>query len=240
MGPALSLPLLALPSLGSLLGFATSCCGAATCTALCNACGKCSSSIATRIAYALLLLVNSILSWMLLTPWIINKLNKVTFDFLPISCAGNSCTGWVAVHRINFALGLLHIALGLLLLGVRSTKNPRAGIQNGYWGPKIVAWLTFIGVSFLIPEGFFFFWGSYVAFVGAVLFLLLGLVLLVDLAHSWAELCLEKIEDSDSRFWRVMLIGSTLGMYTASMVMTILMFVFFAGKSCAMNKAAIS
>ncbi|KAI5301539.1 hypothetical protein KEM56_001616 [Ascosphaera pollenicola] len=176
----------------------------------------------------------------MLTPWMIKKLNNLTFDFLPISCEGNSCTGWVAVHRINFALGLFHILLGLSLLGVNSTKDSRANLQNGYWGPKIIAWISFIVISFIIPEGFFFVWGSYIAFIGAVLFLLLGLVLLVDLAHSWAEFCLEKIENTDSRFWRVMLIGSTLGMYTASMVMTILMYVFFAGKGCAMNKAAIT
>ncbi|KAI5302904.1 hypothetical protein KEM55_000820, partial [Ascosphaera atra] len=196
--------------------------------------------MATRIAYALILLLNSILSWMMLTPWIFNKLNRLTFDFLPISCEGKSCTGWVAVHRINFALGLFHILLALLLLGVRSTKNPRAGIQNGYWGPKIILWIGLVIMSWFIPEGFFFVWGSYIAFIGAMLFLLLGLILLVDLAHSWAELCLEKIEDTDSRFWRVMLIGSTLGMYIATMVMTILMYIFFASSGCAMNKAAIT
>ncbi|WEW57272.1 Membrane protein tms1 [Emydomyces testavorans] len=196
--------------------------------------------MATRIAYAFILLINSILSWIMLTRWALNKLEHLTFDFLPISCDGEKCHGWVAVHRINFALGLFHIVLAILLLGVRSSKDKRAGIQNGYWGPKIIVWLALIVLSFFIPEGFFFVWGSYFAFIGAILFLLLGLILLVDLAHTWAELCLEKIEDNGSRMWQVLLIGSTLGMYLASLAMTILMYVFFARGSCHMNQAAIT
>lgn len=176
----------------------------------------------------------------MLTNWALSKLNHLTFDFLPISCEGQKCTGWVAVHRINFALGMFHVILSLLLLGVRSTRNSRASIQNGFWGPKIFAWLGLVVLSFFIPEEFFFFWGSYIAFIGAILFLLLGLILLVDLAHSWAEICLAKIEDEDSRLWRFLLVGSTLGMYVASIVMTVLMYVFFAHKGCSMNKAAIT
>ena len=197
-------------------------------------------SMATRIAYALILLINSIFSWIMLTRWALNKLEHLTFDFLPLSCEGETCHGWVAVHRINFALGLFHIILALLLLGVHSSKDKRAGLQNGYWGPKIIVWLALVVVSFFIPEEFFFVWGSYFAFAGAMLFLLLGLILLVDLAHSWAELCLQKIEDEGSRIWQVLLIGSTLGMYIASIAMTVVMYVFFARSGCSMNKAAIT
>lgn len=197
-------------------------------------------SMATRIAYAFMLLINSILSWVMLTRWALNKLEHLTFDFLPISCEGEKCHGWVAVHRINFALGLFHIILALLLLGVRSSKDPRAGLQNGYWGPKVIVWLAFVVLSFFIPEGFFLVWGTYFAFIGAMLFLLLGLILLVDLAHTWAEVCLQNIEDQDSRLWRVLLIGSTLGMYLASIAMTVVMYVFFARDNCTMNQAAIT
>ena len=108
-----------------------------------------------------------------------------------------------------------------------------------YWGPKIIAWLLLIVLTFLIPEGFFLVWGNYFATFGAVLFLLLGLVLLVDLAHTWAEVCLEKIDESDSRIWRGILLGSTLGMYIGSLVLTIVMYVFFAGSGCSMNQGVL-
>ncbi|TVY38331.1 Membrane protein [Lachnellula subtilissima] len=240
MGALLSIPLLAIPSVGTLLTFAASCCGAATCSAVCSACGKCGNSVATRIAYALILLVNSILSWIMLTPWAIKKLQHLTLDYMEIKCPDGDCYGWVAIHRINFALGVFHMIMAVLLLGVNSSKNPRAAIQNGFWGPKIIAWLALIVVSFLIPEAFFMVWGNYIALIGATLFLLLGLILLVDLAHTWAEYCLEQIDATDSRAWRGILIGSTLGMYAASLAMTIVQYYFFAGHDCSMNQAAIS
>lgn len=197
-------------------------------------------SMATRIAYAFILLINSIISWIMLTPWALEKLEHLTMDYMKIRCDGKECHGWVAVHRINFGLGLFHLLLSLLLLGVRSSKDSRAALQNGFWGPKILVWVGFVVMSFFIPESFFFVYGHYIAFIAAMLFLLLGLILLVDLAHSWAELCLEKIEDSNSRLWRGLLIGSTMGMYLASFVMTILMYIFFAKSGCSMNQAAIS
>lgn len=176
----------------------------------------------------------------MLTRWAISKLEHLSFDFLPIDCDGNACYGWVAVHRINFALGLFHVILAVLLLGVRTSKDSRAGLQNGYWGAKVLAWVGFVVASFFIPERFFFVWGSYIALIGAMLFVLLGLILLVDLAHTWAELCLQKIEETESRMWQVLLIGSTLGMYIASVAMTVVMYIFFAQQHCSMNKAAIT
>lgn len=196
--------------------------------------------MATRIAYALILLVNSILSWIMLSPWAINKLKHLTLDYVNISCDGGECYGFVAVHRINFALGAFHAVLALILMGVRSSKDGRASIQNGFWGPKIIGWVGLIVLTFFIPERFFIVWGNYVALTGAILFLLLGLILLVDLAHTWAEYCLEKIEFHDSKAWRGLLIGSTLGMYLGAFAMTIVMYIFFAHSGCSMNQAAIS
>lgn len=196
--------------------------------------------MATRIAYAVILLLNSIISWLMLTPWALKKLEHLTLDYMAITCQGKQCYGFVAVQRVNFALGLFHFALAILLLGVKSSRDGRAALQNGYWGPKIIIWLAFVVMTFFIPEAFFQVWGKYFALAGAMMFVLLGLILLVDLAHTWAEFCLEKIEKYDSKAWRGVLIGSTLGMYTMSFAMTIVMYIFFANSGCAMNQAAIT
>jgi len=205
-----------------------------------SSCGNCQNSILTRIAYALILLLNSLLSWLMLTGWATKKLQGILLDYVTIDCAGKSCFGFAAVHRINFALGVFHFLLVILLLGVNNSRDKRAPIQNGFWGPKIVAWLGLIVLSFLIPNRFFEVWGNYVALVGAILFLLLGLVLLVDLAHTFAEYCIEKIEENDSGLWRGVLIGATLGMYLGSIALTIVMYIFFAHSGCSMNQAAIT
>lgn len=199
--------------------------------------------MATRIAYAFILLINSIFAWIMLTPWAIRKLEHLTLDYMTFQCGSHECYGYMAVQRINFALGLFHFLLSFLLIGVRNTKDGRAGVQNGYWGPKIIAWVAFIVISFFIPEQFFMFYGKYIAFAGAMLFVLLGLVLLVDLAHTWVEMCLEKAEDDSnpsSSIWRGILIGSTVFMYLAAFAMTIVMYIFFSGGTCGMNNAAIT
>lgn len=237
MGAVLSLPLAGTSMVGSWLA---SCCGAAVMSMACTACGKCTSSIATRVGYAVLFLVNSIISWIMLTDWAVKKLEHLTLDYMKIKCMGGECYGFVAVQRVNFALGLFHLILALLLVGVHSSRNPRAGIQNGYWPVKITAWIVLIVLSFLIPESFFVVWGNYFAMTGSFLFILIGLVLLVDFAHSWAETCLVHVEESDSTLWRFILVGSTVGMYIGSIVLTVLMYVFFANSGCSMNQAAIT
>lgn len=176
----------------------------------------------------------------MLTPWAIKKLQSLTLDYVKIECPTGECYGWLAVHRINFALGLFHLIFAGLLVGVTSSKNPRAALQNGFWGPKVIAWLAFVVLSFLIPDEFFMFWGNYIALFAAMLFLILGLILLVDLAHTWAEYCLRQIEETDSGPWRFVLIGSTVGMYAGSIAMTILQYIFFAGDQCTMNQAVIT
>lgn len=85
------------------------------------------------------------------------------------------------------------------------------------------------------------FWGNYIALIGATFFILLGLVLLVDFAHCWSEMCLENWENSsNSNLWQWVLIGSTAGMYAATIALTGVMYGFFAGPECTLNRFFIS
>jgi serine incorporator 1/3 len=90
------------------------------------------------------------------------------------------------------------------------------------------------------PYGFFMFWGNYISLVGATIFILLGLVLLVDFAHSWSEMCLDKWENSDSNLWQWILIGSTAGAYIATISLTGVLYGFFAASGCTLNRFFIS
>jgi hypothetical protein len=98
--------------------------------------------------------------------------------------------------------------------------------------------LTFL--CFLIPNEFFMAYGSYVAPVGAFLFILIGLVLLVDFAHTWSETCLDNWERSESNLWQFILVGSTFGMFAASIALTTVLYVFFAGSGCGTNTFFLS
>lgn len=266
MGAVLSLPLLPVSILGSWL---SSCLGVSICSCCMSSkvnplMNTFKSSVATRIMYAVIFLVNSIISWVSLSNSLTKFVEKLTwglFKFTNKYCKDEQgCIGFTNVQRINLSLGLLHLILAGLLVGVKSTKNPRAVIQNGYWIMKLFILLTFIIISYFIPDKFFIIWGNYFSIIFSTIFIGIGLILLVDFAHEWAETCIEKIDEGEiylddfgdenndgiicnfegSNFWRNVLVGGTLTMYLGVLVMTILMYIYFAQTGCSMNKFVIS
>ncbi|KAN0120796.1 Serine incorporator/TMS membrane protein [Russula decolorans] len=242
MGLLLSLPLAGvLGTVGSscLAGLAF-CFTSTAASMFCKSC-NCNSSIATRIGFAMIFALNSMLAWLMKTRFMIELIEKWSYDYIKMDCEEGKCYGVLAVHRVCFALALFHVILSISLIGVRDTRDKRAVIQNGWWGPKVLLWLVIVIVSFFIPNGFFIFWGSYVSLIGATIFVLLGLVLLVDFAHSWSETCLEKWENSNnSNMWQWILVGSTASVYAATFAMTGVLYAYFAGSGCSLNRFFIS
>ncbi|KAI9592049.1 TMS membrane protein tumor differentially expressed protein [Syncephalis fuscata] len=200
----------------------------------------CSGSIATRVGYALLFLVNSVISWFMLSDWAIVHLRNLFHGYLELNCAEGYCYGVIAVHRMGFALALFHIILGCSMIGVHNTRDKRAQIQNGWWGPKLFLWTGLVAISFFLPNEFHMFWGNYIALIGAGIFILLQLILLVSFAHDWCERCLYNYEDHGLRHWLYILVGSTVGLFLFSVVTTILLYVFFAPSGCSFNQFLIS
>ncbi|KAM0787315.1 hypothetical protein ACM66B_007089 [Microbotryomycetes sp. NB124-2] len=245
MGAVLGIPVLgSLAGLGAsalsacLTGLAFFCTGQAA-SAMTKSC-NCNSSVATRIGFSLLLLLNSLFAWLMLSDWAIKAISKWSYDYIKMNCPEGKCYGVLAVHRICFALALFHAILAVTLIGVKDTRTKRAAIQNGWWGPKVLALMVLTVITFLIPNGFFMFYGNYIAMIGATVFILIGLVLLVDFAHSWSETCLERWEETDSPFWKWTLIGSTLGLYVVAFTLTGIQYAFFAGKGCTLNQFFIT
>lgn len=237
MGALLSC--VALPALGSIGGWVVSCFSAAACSLMFKSC-NCNNSMASRIGYALIFLLNSMIAYLATTEWAIKQLQHMTYDYLQMDCEEGSCYGVVAVHRVCFALTLFHAILGVSLIGVNDSRSKRAQIQNGWWGPKILAWIALLAVCFFIPNEFFMFWGNYIALIGAAFFILFGLMLLVDFAHSWSETCLERWETAEDERWKWVLILSTLSMFIVALTLTGVMYAFFAKGGCQLNQFFIS
>lgn len=40
--------------------------------------------------------------------------------------------GYLAVYRLCFALSAFFFLMALIMIGVKTSKDPRAGIQNGF------------------------------------------------------------------------------------------------------------
>ncbi|KAI9245462.1 serine incorporator/TMS membrane protein [Sporodiniella umbellata] len=224
----------ALPALTSIGTWVVGCCSAAVCSLGCKN-WNCENSIATRIGYALIFLLNSMLAWLMLSDFAVKQISKITLDYLKLSCVGGKCYGTIAVHRVCFALFFFHVVFGLLLL----KSQGRSTVQNGWWGPKILFWISLVVGSFFVPNEFFEIWGNYLALIGAAVFILYGLVLLVDFAHRWTERCLENMEFDDSNnTWKYILIGSTLFTLISSAVLIGVLYGYFA--ECSLNQFFIT
>lgn len=245
MGALVSLPLLGASSLATSLFL---CATTLLCSALCSLASHSASPLATRVIYAVFLLVNSILSWAATLPYIVNKIIHASLGYINFSCGdGPGCVSFSSVHRLNLALGLLHLLLAAALFNIRSATDPRTRFQNGFWRLKLLAYLALVAANFLlIPDSFFVFYGNHLAIIFSTVFIGIGLVLLVDFAHAWAERCLHKIEleelsgEGDASLYKNLLVGGTLAMYCVTIAITGCMYWFFAHRGCSMNQAAIS
>ena len=150
--------------------------------------------------YALLLLVATITCCIMLSPGLENELSKVPF----CNSAGEGCkevVGYLAVYRVCFAVTLFFIAMAAIMIGVKSSHDPRSGIQNGFWGLKYLVVIGATVGAFFIKDGSFGQVWMYFGMIGAFLFILIQLILIVDFAHTWAESWFRKYEESESKGW---------------------------------------
>lgn len=230
--------------MGAVLGALTvgqlaCCCGSAACSLCCSACPSCKNSTSTRIMYALMLLLTTVVSCIMLNPDVEQKLKNLPF-------CNEHCTnavGYLAVYRLIFALTLFFMLFSVLMIGVKSSKDARAGIQNGFWGIKYIILIGGMVGAFFIPSQTTFgtVW-MYFGMIGGFLFILIQLVLIIDFAHSWTERWLENYEETQSKGWYCALIFCTVLHYAVSIAATVLLFVYYTTDpgGCGVQKFFIS
>ncbi|XP_065054525.1 probable serine incorporator [Rhopilema esculentum] len=220
------------------------CFTSAACSLCCSCCPSCRNSTAARMGYSLLLFVFTVVSCIMLSPGIDKKLAKIDWfcDKANVDC--HQIVGYLAVYRVMFAVACFFVLFTLIMIGVKSSKDGRAGVQNGFWGIKLLLIIGGVVGAFFIPAAntFSTAW-MYIGLIGGFLFIIIQLVLLIDFAHAWNETWVENMEESDSKCWQVLLLGSTFIMYAATITGIALLFVFFtkaSDSSCATQKFVIS
>lgn len=92
-----------------------------------------------------MLLLGTIVACIMLSPGLASAMQKVPFcdDINTTSSVSNmiipsaikiNCgiaAGYLAVYRLCFGMTLFFLFMALMMIGVRNSKDPRAGIQNG-------------------------------------------------------------------------------------------------------------
>ncbi|GAV05753.1 hypothetical protein RvY_15833 [Ramazzottius varieornatus] len=234
------------------------CCGTAACGLCCRSCPTCRNSTSTRIMYGIMLFLGTIVSLILLSPAVQSSLaegwgrkyicaNNDTESFFPVVPdvnAGVDCArvaGYNGVYRICFALTCFFVLLMVLMFNTKSSKDPRAGIQNGFWFFKYAIVVGIAVGAFFIPGNEFATAWMYIGMVGGFLFIVVQLVLIIDLAHSWAETWIGKYEETDNRAYYVGVVGVTMLCYALTLTAVILLYVFYIqSDGCGINKFFIS
>lgn len=127
------------------------------------------------------------------------------------------------------------------MICVRSSRDPRAAIQNGFWFFKFLIFVCLTVGAFYIPDGSFTDIWFYCGVVGSFIFILIQLLLFIDFAHCWNQRWLSKAEECDSRAWYAGLFFFTLLFYTLSLVAVALMFIYYTHPgACHEGKVFIS
>ncbi|CAD6196093.1 unnamed protein product [Caenorhabditis auriculariae] len=230
--------LMAAPAIASSMA----CCfGSAACSLCCSVCPTSKNSTSTRIMYAGMLLFSTVLSCIMLLPgiqkkladnkWFCDGLNEVT----GINCA--HATGFQAVYRVCAGTASFFFVFMLLMFGVKSSKDKRSSIQNGYWFFKYFLLSVFI-------VGFFFIRSESLAtplmwfgMLGGFLFILIQLILIVDFAHGVAESWVESYEESDSKWCYGGILLVTFGGFFLALIAIVVMFVLYtSGESCGLPR----
>ncbi|KAI9628201.1 hypothetical protein KEM48_011782 [Puccinia striiformis f. sp. tritici PST-130] len=220
MGALLSIPLLGAVS-GMVSTIGLSCisglvffCTSQAASAFCKSCNF-SSSIATRIAYCLILTLNSLFAWIMLTPFAIKKLESWSYDYIKMST---------------------------IIIESKKYTTEDGGDTEWMGGPKVLIWLLLVLSTFFIPNGFFMFYSRYITWLGSIIFIFFGLVLLVDFAYVFGDYVLLEIEkcadmvDWRSKLWGYTLVTITLSMHILTIALSIIDLAFFGVSGCGLNR----
>ncbi|EDO33431.1 predicted protein [Nematostella vectensis] len=221
---------------------AACCCGSSACFCCCARCPSCKNSTASRIVYTLLLFLGTLVSAVMLAPGIRAKL-----DDIPHFCqavphdACDSLVGYLAVYRVCFGMAGFFLLMALMMFKVRSSRDPRAKFQNGFWFVKIALLIGLVVAAFFIPKGDFGKAWMYVGMIGGYLFIILQLILLIDFAYSWSESWYHVFGLIFLIVIFSALVVVTSGMYLISIASVVCFFYFFTQPDgCKTNKFYIS
>ncbi|XP_056293665.1 serine incorporator 1 [Pseudoliparis swirei] len=232
----------------SLASWVPCLCSSATCL-MCSCCPNSRNSTVTRIIYASILLLGTIVACIMLSPGVDVQLKRIpgfcedgaSFPGLQADVDCQMFVGYKAVYRICFGMSMWFLGFAILMINIKNSRDPRATIHNGFWFFKCAALMAITAGAFYIPDGPFTYTWFIVGCFGAFCFILIQLVLLVDFAHSWNESWVAKMETGNARCWYGALLAVTILNYILSFIAVVLFFVFYTKPDgCFINKFFIS
>ncbi|XP_037130359.1 serine incorporator 2 [Syngnathus acus] len=235
-------------ALCSLASCASCLCGSAPCL-LCGCCPSSNNSTVTRLVFSFFLLLGTFVSAIMIFPGMETQLRKI-----PGFCQGGSTipgfenqfdcdviVGYKSVYRICFAMTCFFFLFFIIMLRVRSSKDPRASLQNGFWFFKFLILVGIMVGAFFITDPVFHTVWYYFGLLGSLLFIIIQLILLIDFAHSWNKAWVGKAEDNDNKCWYAGLLSFTFLFYALAFTAIVLFYHYYTrSDDCTEHKVIIS
>uniref|UniRef100_A0A673HN38 Serine incorporator 1-like n=1 Tax=Sinocyclocheilus rhinocerous TaxID=307959 RepID=A0A673HN38_9TELE len=235
-------------ALCSLASCASCLCGSAPCL-LCGCCPSSNNSTVTRLLFSFFLLLGTLVSVIMILPGMETQLRKI-----PGFCQGGTTipgienhvncdviVGYKSVYRMCFAMACFFFLFSAIMIRVKSSKDPRAAIQNGFWFFKFLILVGITVGAFFIPDGTFHDVWFYFGIVGSFMFILIQLILLIDFAHSWNEVWVRNAEEGNSKCWFSGLLFFTILHYALAFAAIVLFYLYYTKPdNCTEHKFFIS
>ncbi|XP_046892596.1 serine incorporator 2 [Hypomesus transpacificus] len=235
-------------ALCSLASCASCLCGSAPCL-LCGCCPSSSNSTVTKLVFSFFLLMGTLVSIIMILPGMETQLQKI-----PGFCQGGSSipgienhvncdaiVGFKSVYRMCFAMTCFFFLFAVIMVRVRSSKDPRAVVQNGFWFFKFLILVGITVGAFFIPDGTFHTVWFYFGVVGSFLFIIIQLILLIDFAHSWNKVWVGNAEEGNKNCWFAGLLSFTILHYALAFTAVVLFYVYYTQPDgCTEHKVFIS
>ena len=149
---------------------------------------------------------------------------------LDVTLPCNAIAMYLSIYRICFIVTLYFMAMSLAMIGVKSSSDPRAGIQNGFWAIKFLIIIGGMIGAFYIPARKFDEVWMWFGMIGGFLFIIIQVILIINFAHSWAESWLGKYEETESKVWMAALLTVTFTCYGVSLAAVVLFYYYYIGE----------
>ncbi|XP_072964541.1 uncharacterized protein [Typha angustifolia] len=182
-----------------------------------------------RYVYALIFLVTNLLAWTIRDYGhsALSELQRLK------GCHGaHYCLGAEGVLRISFGCFLFFFVMFLSTVNTRKLEDHRTNWHSEWWPAKIILWLGFMALPFLIPSAFIQLYGKFAHF-GAGAFLLIQLISLISFI-TWLNDCCRS--EKNLKRCRIQVTVVSIAAYVASLLGIVLMYVWYApNPSCMLN-----